>query len=276
MLAHLLKKAFYLEEMERYPNKPFPKKKDVSQHSFEVFVIGITLAEWEKRKFGNKINWEKLSKSLGFHDLAESITGDILPYLKNIDRELFDQVERELVEARLIPDLPESWRQEYTEYILNPKDDSLEGKIVAAADKLAVVEELTKMLNYLNPEKEIYKKVTNIIEESLESLIKIDLKSCKYFLKYPLSDWDIEDLYSSDFRDYIDSLDFTKKHFENELSISNYYLRGDIVKLESTTGVVLEKTHKDSKTIKVNLKNTGEGSYKTADIPTSLINEKCQ
>ena len=220
MLADLLKQALRLEEMKRYPNKPFPVKKDVAQHSFEVSIIGISLAEWEERKFGNNINWSKLSKSLLFHDLAESVTGDVLPYLKNINRELFDEAEKELVDKLLIPKFPKSWRTEYSQYILNPKDNTIEGLIVEASDRLASIEELTKMLNFTNPEKEIYNEIVSIIQDILLILTKVNLESCKYFLKYTLSDWGIKDIYPEEFKEYLKTISFNKTHFDNSVNIN--------------------------------------------------------
>lgn len=289
MLADLLKQALCLEEMKRYPNKAFPVKKDVAQHSFEVAIIGISLAEWEQRKFGNQLDWEKLSKSLLMHDLAESVTGDVLPYLKNINRELFDKAEKELVDELLIPEFPKSWRGEYRKYILNPKSDSIEGKIVEASDRLASIEELTKMLNFVNPEKEIYHQIVEIIQEILMVLVEVDLESCRYFLKYTLVDWGIEGLYPEAFEEYLSSFNFNETHFENKLSIKDetrVFKRGDFYKVSGdlsnedcnvsvyTTGLILEDSTSDSDKIFVCLQDVDGDSDVSIYIDSELIREK--
>ena len=65
----------------------------VAAHSFSVALFSYLLAK-ELEKEGWKINPDRVLKIALFHDLGETITGDIGTYAKDLARGVFDDVEK--------------------------------------------------------------------------------------------------------------------------------------------------------------------------------------
>ncbi len=101
----------------------------VAGHTFGVAALSIILAENEKN-----VDGEKLLKMAMFHDLGESVSGDITPF----DRKFEKKKELELKGLKLaIKSLPEKMQKEIVELFLEfGKGKTKEGKIVKMADKL--------------------------------------------------------------------------------------------------------------------------------------------
>lgn len=220
-----------LEHINRYQTRKMLFPRSVAEHTTGVFYAGYVLGQWEERKFGNKIDWEKLSMKLMFHDVPESITGDILSPTKNYTKnmkEAIKETEKLIFEEKFIPIIPKSWRGELKEYMLHGKDDSIEGMILKASDLIDGIFEIRNELMYTNEKYD--DEFRTIIQRYLLKLSDINLESVKYFLKYPLQDLEIENYFPEGFKEKIDSYYFDKKHFENELSIKKEGLWHHILK----------------------------------------------
>lgn len=209
-----------LESIKRYQTRRMIFPRSVAEHTNGVFYSGYVLGQWEERKFGNKINWEKLSMKLMFHDVPEAITGDILSPTKNYTENMkkaVEEAEKKIFEDKLLPIIPKSWRADLEDYMLNGKDDTIEGQILRAADLIDGIFEARLELKYTNHEFD--SEFRAIIESYLTKLTTIDLDSVRYFLKYPLSDLNIQKYYPEGFQDILDSYYFDSTHFENKLNI---------------------------------------------------------
>ena len=209
-----------LEYIKRYQTRRMLFPRSVAEHTTGVFYAGYVLAQWEERKFGNKIDWEKLSMKLMFHDVPEAITGDILSPMKNYTEDMKTAVadaERLIFEEKFIPIIPKSWRNDLKKHMLDGKDETIEGEILKAADLIDGVFEIRSELMYANPQNN--KDLIEIIHYFLNRLADFELRSVQYFLKYPLTDLEIQKYYPKGFQDKVDEFYFDKKHFENELSV---------------------------------------------------------
>ena len=209
-----------LEYIKRYQTRRMLFPRSVAEHTTGVFYAGYVLAQWEERKFGNKIDWEVLSTKLMFHDVPEAITGDILSPMKNYTEEMKSAVagaEKLIFEEQFMPIIPKSWRGDLKKHMLDGKDDTIEGEILRAADLIDGIFEIRNELMYTNEKNN--KDLIEIMHYFLNKLTKSKLDSVKYFLKYPLEDLEIHDYYPKGFKDKVDAFYFDKKHFENENSV---------------------------------------------------------
>jgi len=125
-----------LDKIIRFSAKAKIRDMTVSEHSYHVAFYAMMLADLE-RKFGNKVDVEKVLRAALVHDLEEVLTGDILSPFKRSDSTLAEQIQRMGFEfmKKLMSNLPENLSEKYVERWVHARDkDSLEGKIVQAAD----------------------------------------------------------------------------------------------------------------------------------------------
>ena len=107
------------------------------------------------------------------HDFAEVFTGDIKTPVKYASRELkmlFSQVEEEMVNTFVNEEIPEPYQDIYRQRLQEGKDDSLEGQILAVADKIDLLYETFGEIQKRNPEPLFFE----IYENSLETIIQFD------------------------------------------------------------------------------------------------------
>lgn len=83
---------------------------------------------------------------------------------------LFSQVEEEMVENFIKEEIPEQYRDIYRQRLQEGKDDSLEGQILAVADKIDLLYETFGEIQKRNPEPLFFE----IYEMSLETIMQFD------------------------------------------------------------------------------------------------------
>lgn len=194
-----------LMELKRYQNMFRFKERSVAEHQWSVSQIAYGLANWETKKFGNKVDYGKLLKTTLSHDNIEVFTGDILSMTKRTTKNMekaIGEVEKIRFEEEYKPMLPKSWVEETRAMVLNPKDNSIEGKIIAASDIIDTILESVEEIELGNlPFKPI-------LISSTEKLVTIDLESVRYFLKYSINDFglDIKEYYGEKTYEYIQGL----------------------------------------------------------------------
>ena len=145
---------------------------NVAAHSFKVTKIAQYLATVEAHH-GNEVDWKSLYEKALNHDFAEVFTGDIKTPVKYASRELkmlFSQVEEEMVNTFVNEEIPEPYQDIYRQRLQEGKDDSLEGQILAVADKIDLLYETFGEIQKRNPEPLFFE----IYENSLETIIQFD------------------------------------------------------------------------------------------------------
>lgn len=196
----------------RYQNAYMNIRPSVAEHMWSVAKIAQGLALWEIKKFGNQVNMGLLLAKAINHDLIEIETGDILSTTKGLIpemRPILARAEECAYDNILVCDLPSSWRTEFRDYILRPKDSTIEGRILAAADVIDTIYEAAEEIRLGNRN-----KFVEVLKHSAENLIESDLDSVKYFLKYSLQDLglDVLDYFGIDIYQHIKRLpDFSDK-----------------------------------------------------------------
>ncbi|MCR1796215.1 HD domain-containing protein [Staphylococcus warneri] len=161
-----------MEKLIRLPGKFKYFEHNVAAHSFKVTKIAQYLGTVEEYN-GNVIDWKSVYEKALNHDFAEVFTGDIKTPVKYASRELkmlFSQVEEEMVENFIKEEIPEQYRDIYRQRLQEGKDDSLEGQVLAVADKIDLLYETFGEIQKRNPEPLFFE----IYEMSLETIMQFD------------------------------------------------------------------------------------------------------
>lgn len=170
-----------LEGINRCPGKFKYQEHSVASHSFKVTKIAQFLGTVEDHH-GTAVDWRLLYEKAINHDYAELFTGDIKTPVKYASpelKELFSQVEETMTRKFIEAEIPEEFRAIYTQRFSEGKDDTIEGKILAAADKIDLLYESFGEILKGNPEPlfmEIYEEALSTINSFRE------LHSVQYFL----------------------------------------------------------------------------------------------
>lgn len=202
-----------LMELKRYQNRFMFKRRSVAEHMWSVAKIAEGLAIWEERKFDHPVDMGLLLERCINHDVIEKATGDIIATTKKRTKGMemaLAEIESIAFDEEIQPDLPRSWQPRFRAYILNPKEDDLEGRILGAADIIDTVLEAIEEIKLGNKEFE------KILKEVMALLIAIDLDSVRYFIKYALLDFglDYKTYYGEAVATFADNLHYDKSTFE--------------------------------------------------------------
>jgi putative hydrolase of HD superfamily len=179
-----------LMELKRYQNLFLHKQRSVAEHCWSVSKTAQQLALLEMRKFGNVVDMgELLSRTLN-HDDLELITGDILSNTKRRTpamRRAVESMEKVVFIDEYSEMLPKGCETDFRRFTLDAKDDTIEGKILGAADVIDTLFESAEEIELGN--KKYFKDVFN---SSIEKLLLMDLQSVRYFLKNSLVDLEMD------------------------------------------------------------------------------------
>lgn len=224
MVGSLLLELRKTENIKRYQTRKMLFPRTVGEHTTSVAHFAFVLAQWQERKFGTSIDWSELYGRVLFHDAPETQTGDILSPTKNYTPGLkaeLKNAEEGLYQENYVPLIPESWRENMRRYMISSKDDTLEGRILEAADLLDVVFEMQTELSYLNESLLLDSDFVGILKLALKKLTEVNLPSVRYFLRYPLQDLGLQRFYPDGFLECVMGYAFDERHFENKESIHN-------------------------------------------------------
>ncbi|UBH15948.1 YfbR-like 5'-deoxynucleotidase [Macrococcus armenti] len=176
-----------LEKLIRCPGKFKYQEHNVAAHSFKVTKIAQYLATVEEYN-GTQINWKSVYEKALNHDYPEIFTGDIKTPVKYASKELkrlFSEVEEEMIGKFIDSEFPEQYRTIYHERLKEGKDDTIEGQILAVADKIDLLYESFGEIQKRNPEPLFFE----IYDKSLRTIIQFSHLHCvKDFLNNILPD----------------------------------------------------------------------------------------
>lgn len=195
-LANFLSYARKLANITRWNVEFLYKKSSVAEHSFFVAQIAQLIGIIEEKN-GAVIDWKKLYRKALNHDIKESVTGDIPHHTKHRKEEVnqaLAMIEDELVREYILSEISdEDYRRRIEEIINEDKDDTLEGKILSAADMIDAMLECAQeiKLGNTNPFQGKY----NYWEKRLK---RIDLVAVPYFLEEILPGFDRTVVYENE------------------------------------------------------------------------------
>lgn len=186
-IHHYFKSLSDLEQIYRCPGKFKYQNHSVASHSFKVAKIAQFLGTVEEQT-GNKVNWRALYEKALNHDYAELFTGDIktpVKYASKELKELFSQVEAQMVKKFIDKEIPPRFQAIYLERLQEGKDQTLEGKILSVADKIDLLYEAFGEIQKENPEP----LFLEIYQEALTTILAFKEMACvQYFLEEILPD----------------------------------------------------------------------------------------
>lgn len=175
-----------LERIERCPGEFMFERHTVASHSFKVSVYAQFLGTVEEQN-GTEINWKLLYEKAINHDYAEIFIGDIktpVKYWTPEMRTMLHKVEEGMTAKFIETEIPDEFRDFYREKMKEGKDDTVEGKILAVADKVDQIYESFSEIQRGNAEPVIIE----IYRDALVAIKSINLKCVDYFLKYVLTE----------------------------------------------------------------------------------------
>lgn len=188
---HYFKSLSDLEKIYRCPGKFKFQEHSVASHSFKVTKIAQFLGTVEENS-GEHVDWRLLYEKALNHDYAELFTGDIKTPVKYSSKELkrlFNEVEEEMTKKFVDREFPPEYREIYLERLKEGKDETLEGRILAVADKIDLLYESFGEIQKGNPEL----LFLEIYEEALSTILLFkDMTCVKYFLDEILPDMLLE------------------------------------------------------------------------------------
>lgn len=180
-LSHILN----LDIIERWSGSFNLIPDNDSTHSFRVAALSLFNGILESKRFGKEdINIYRLLGKCLMHDIVEGITGDVAsPIKKSSDevRAAFEQYEKETARS-MVMKLPSIFHDDITDFMVDSKDSSYEGKLADIGDKLdALIKSNLEMRN--NPHyRDIYLQQLTHIQHNYENPCVI------FFLAYILHD----------------------------------------------------------------------------------------
>ncbi|MBS4178400.1 HD domain-containing protein [Lederbergia citrea] len=190
-IHHYFKSLSDFEKIIRCPGKFKFQEHSVASHSFKVTKIAQFLGTVEEQG-GEKVDWRLLYEKALNHDYAELFTGDIKTPVKYASKELkrlFSEVEEEMTKKFIEKEFPREFRDVYLERFKEGKDETLEGRILAVADKIDLLYESFGEIQKENPES----LFLEIYEEALSTILLFkDMVCVKYFLENILPDMLLE------------------------------------------------------------------------------------
>lgn len=176
-----------LEKIYRAPGFFKYEQHSVAAHSFRVAAVAQLLGDLESES-GNPVNWRLLYEKSLNHDYTERFIGDIktpVKYASHNLRKMLGTVEGTMSDKFIEKEIPEELRPTFRRRLLDGKDDTLEGKMLAVADKIDLLYESFGEIEKGNPESVYFA----MYDESLNTILKYqELYSVRYFIKKILPD----------------------------------------------------------------------------------------
>ncbi|MFA9558301.1 YfbR-like 5'-deoxynucleotidase [Evansella sp. AB-rgal1] len=175
-----------LERIHRAPGEFKFEEHNVAAHSFKVAQYAQLLATVEEQS-GTKIDWKSLYEKALNHDYSEIFIGDIKTPVKYATpelREMLAQVEEGMTKKFIEAEFPDELLPIYLEKLKEGKDETVEGRILAVADKMDQVYEAFNEIEKGNTER-VYREM---YEEALLSIQKINLHCVSYFFNHILAE----------------------------------------------------------------------------------------
>ena len=179
-LGKLILTARKLNNIGRWANEFLHQRSSVAEHSFSVAQIAQLLGVLEE-SHGLEINWQRLYRKALNHDIPEAVMGDVISTTKNSNPEVkkaLSLVEESLVEVNILNYIEEPFKTIYKEIIFDGKDETIEGKILSAADNIDALMECIQEIKLCNREPFLEK-----YGYILDKIKSIDLYSSSYFVK---------------------------------------------------------------------------------------------
>ena len=153
MPSHFYAYMARMKFIKRWGLRRNTREENDQEHSLQVAMIAHALCMLRNARYGGQVDPGKAVILAVYHEAAEVITGDLASPIKYFNpgiRQAYKDIER-LAGEKLISYLPQDLREDYRP-LLFPEQDSLEWRIVKAADKISAYLKCLEELGYGNDE----------------------------------------------------------------------------------------------------------------------------
>ena len=168
--------AFRMKYINRWGLMKNSRGENLTEHSAETAMIAHALAVIGNRLFGKSHNPERIALFALYHDISETVTGDLPTPVKYYSGELLSSYKalEKHAKEKLVSKLPEELRDDFSDIIFENATDE-EAEIIKAADKLSALIKCIEEVKNGNCE------FSKAHESTLSSIEKINLPEVKYF-----------------------------------------------------------------------------------------------
>ncbi len=193
-----------LEKISRAPGFFKFTEHTVAAHSFRVASIAQVLGDIEELN-GVEINWKLLYEKSLNHDYTERFIGDIKTPVKYANKQLrgmLHTVEERMTIEFIDQEIPEEFQMIYRRRLFEAKDNSVEGQLLAIADKVDLLYESFEEIVNSNPEpvyQEMFLEASTTIQSFKER------PSVKYFFAHIFQELLNKDFFGKD--DFLNRVD---------------------------------------------------------------------
>ena len=117
------------------------REENLSEHSYEVSVITHCLGMIGQKRFGRKLDLDKMVLYSLYHDVSEIITGDMPTPVKYLNEEIqlaYKNVETVAIN-NLLEMLPDDFKDDYKNIFFYEDIGDYEKRIIKAADRFSAL-----------------------------------------------------------------------------------------------------------------------------------------
>jgi len=142
--GHFFAMLSRMKYIQRWGLMRSTRTETLSEHTLDTAFIAHALAVIRNKRFGGKVDVEKVVLYALYHDATEIITGDLPTPVKYYNKDIKDSYKQleERARERLSSMLPEDLRGEFEPYLGH--GDAETEKIVKAADKVSALIKCTE------------------------------------------------------------------------------------------------------------------------------------
>lgn len=153
MSSHFLAYMARMKLIKRWGLRWSTHEENDMEHTALVAMIAHMLYSIRKTRYGDECDEAMLLRYALYHEAAEVITGDLASPIKYFNPEIkgaFKQIER-VASEKLVSYLPDDLKQGYREALF-PDEQSIEWRLVKAADKISAYLKCVEELSFGNNE----------------------------------------------------------------------------------------------------------------------------
>ncbi len=168
MSSHFLAYMARMKHIKRWGLRRSTHEENDMEHSLLVAMIAHALGELRAQRHHDDVDMGRLLEYAVFHEAAEVITGDLASPIKYFNPEIkdaFKHIER-VASGKLLSYLPEDLQSAY-EPLLFPDEQSIEWRLVKAADKISAYLKCVEEIGYGNAE---FQSAKSAIRSEIEAI----------------------------------------------------------------------------------------------------------
>ncbi|MDE1230684.1 5'-deoxynucleotidase [Vibrio aestuarianus] len=158
--AHLAR----MQLIQRWPLMRSVSSENISEHSLQVAFVAHALAVIKNKKFGGKVNPERIAILGMYHDTSEVLTGDLPTPVKYYNPDIAKEYKKieAAAEQKLLSMLPEELQEDFAPYLVTQAAHPEDAAIVKQADSICAYLKCLEELSAGNHEYALAKKRLDI------------------------------------------------------------------------------------------------------------------